>query len=297
MGSWSIAMLLGIATMAGAEASLVGPFTRETYPQAVIDRPLTLPAGMVEGELGTQFTSRSSASNGGYYRVDDWDLDLTLRVGITDRLQAEVGTGFSLDHVEQTNLSYFGTIGPFDSRPSTSSWSRRVPFSLSFLALDTEDVDTALTLKLPFEAFASRTIHRPNGPTYRAASSDGRVLRAVGLAAPTRWRLLPWLWLRAGQNLFAYDTLLQAGVFNLDLGLGVQAHPMLAFTLDTRFATLGVVGSGRTFSTTVADRGTADLAMIFTPTRCVDFVGDVMLPDIGRRFDSYGLRTAVRVRF
>jgi len=38
-------------------AQLVGPFTRDDYPQAIIDRPLTLPARMVEAEVGARFTS------------------------------------------------------------------------------------------------------------------------------------------------------------------------------------------------------------------------------------------------
>ena len=47
----AIVLLGTITRCAGAEpvgARLVGPFAKDEYPQAVIDRPLTLPAGMVE---------------------------------------------------------------------------------------------------------------------------------------------------------------------------------------------------------------------------------------------------------
>jgi hypothetical protein len=56
----AVAIVIILAPLAGAqpdEARLVGPFAKDEYPQALIDRPLTLPAGMVEGELGFAFTS------------------------------------------------------------------------------------------------------------------------------------------------------------------------------------------------------------------------------------------------
>ena len=45
-------------TTAAQSPALVGPFTRDDYPQALIDRPLTLPAGMVEAESGWSFVSQ-----------------------------------------------------------------------------------------------------------------------------------------------------------------------------------------------------------------------------------------------
>ena len=110
-------------------ASLVGPFEKDAYPQAVIDRPLTLPAGMVEGELGFQFTSRPVPSPdrfsvGGI--VDDWDADVTLRVGVTDRLQLEVGTAFSLDHVIHEDPGFQG-VRTVDLRLIRASMSASSP--------------------------------------------------------------------------------------------------------------------------------------------------------------------------
>src|SRR5689334_15257423 len=80
---------------------LVGPFAKDEYPQAVIDRPLTLPAGMVEGELGATFAStRFAEPQFNVTGIDQWIGDVTLRGGITDRIQLDVGTFFSLDYVE-----------------------------------------------------------------------------------------------------------------------------------------------------------------------------------------------------
>jgi hypothetical protein len=57
-GMLLLVLLTAIARVASAEsdeARLVGPFANVDHPQALIDRPLTLPAGRVEGELGATF--------------------------------------------------------------------------------------------------------------------------------------------------------------------------------------------------------------------------------------------------
>src|SRR5438128_426131 len=136
-----MALLPTFGHSAGAEpgaARLVGPFTRDDYPQAIIDRPLTLPARMVEAEVGAQFTS------------------------------------------------------------------------------------------LRYVTFAN----------------SGRVLPEVDLAAPTRWRLTDWLWLRAGENLFAATTADGMAHFAFDLGVGVQPHRLFAVTLDSRIASVAFDGGG-----------------------------------------------------
>jgi len=106
--------LLLRAAPGAAQPQLVGPFTKEDYPQAVIDRPLTLPAGMVEGELGVTFSSvRLPAPPDPEFSVtgiDQWTMDGTLRVGVTDRIQAEVGTAFSL-HTTRYCDPFQATLG------------------------------------------------------------------------------------------------------------------------------------------------------------------------------------------
>ena len=96
-----VALLVILACPDGAKpeaAQLVGPFTRDDYPQAIIDRPLTLPAHMVEAAIGAQFTSlRFEPPVLGVGGTDDWDADLAVRLGVTDRIQLEAATAFSLD--------------------------------------------------------------------------------------------------------------------------------------------------------------------------------------------------------
>src|SRR5213594_4306831 len=125
-----MALLLGTAVGASADGDaprLVGPFTREDYPRALIDRPLTLPAGMVEAEIGGDFVSQRFVTPVfGVGGADDWNVDVAIRVGVTDRFQVEAGTAFSLEHSPRDSTEFQG-VGPLDSRPSLTSWQRLVP--------------------------------------------------------------------------------------------------------------------------------------------------------------------------
>ena len=291
-------------TTAAQSPALVGPFTRDDYPQALIDRPLTLPAGMVEAESGWSFVSqrfdvRWQRLNADGFRVggsDDWNADLALRVGVTDRIQIEAGTSFSLDHTLRGDAGVQGVSG-LDLRPSLTSWQRIVPLRLSLLALDTEAVDTAITLTLPFVASASRTYYFGRGGRIVSRLGDGRVLPAVQLAAPTRWRLTDWCWLRAGENLFQVTTGQGTAAFAFDFGVGIQPHRMIAVTLDSRIASIAFDGDGELASQTLADVGTIDLEGTFSPVAWFDVVGALVLPDVGQGFDDYLTRLAFRVRF
>jgi hypothetical protein len=284
------------------DAPLIGPFDKAEYPRALIDRPLTLPAGMVEGDVGFAFASRrfdepflrsTSLEVAGY---DEWTADITLRAGLTDRVQLEVGTAFSLDY-EQRGAGNFQGTRPFDLRPSLTSWNRVVPVRLSFLALDTETVDTAVAVTVPFVGYSERRLSFGRGGSVRLRNSDGRVVPAVGLEAPTRWRLTDWLWLRAGENLFAVTTGAGVAQFTFNLGLGVQPHEIFAVTLDTRVASIAFDGSGDEGSETLADRGVIDLEGTLSPCRWFDLVGSLGMPDVGGGFDNYVTRVGVRVRF
>lgn len=291
-----VAVLLG-ASRGAAQPRLVGPFPKDEYPQAVIDRPLTLPAGMVEGELGATFSSVRFPEldpfivNG----IDEWTTDVTLRVGVTDRIQLETGTAFSIDYEQRGDRGFQGIDN--DLRPSLASWKHVVPVRLSVLALDTEALDTAVSLTVPFTAHVSRTLFFRKRAPVKIENTRGHVIPEVDLEAPTRWRLTDWLWLRAGENLFAVSTDDVFAAFAFEFGVGVQPHPMFAMTLDTRIAAVAFNGSGDSASETLADRGTIDLEGTFAPCRWFDLVGELALPDVGVGFDDWATRMAVRVRF
>jgi hypothetical protein len=288
--------VLPVAAAAG-DARLVGPFPKDEYPTALIDRPLTLPAGMIEGELGGSFVSETfDPPILEVTGADEWLLDVALRVGVTDRIQVEVGTAFSLDYREKGRVFYPPGVPETDVRPSKTSWQRVVPLRLAGLALDTETLDTAVTLTLPFTAHAERTLSFGRGGDHRFRNGDGRVLPAVELALPTRWRLADYVWLRAGENLFAVTTGDVVASFAFDLGVGVQPHPIFAVTLDTRIAEIGFDGDGEEFSQTLADVGTIDLEGTLAPFPGFDLVGSLGLPDVGAGFDDWLTRIAIRVR-
>jgi hypothetical protein len=298
----SIALLVVLmpSIAPAGEARLVGPFAKDEYPQAVIDRPLTLPAGMVEAEVGGRFRSiRFDTPIFGVGGADDWDIDFGVRLGVTDRIQVEAGTAFSLAHTERDVGNFQG--GPtIDFRPSLISWSRIVPFRISLLAVDTSALDTAVTLTLPFVAHpsSSRKVALTRfGTAVVRDDFDGRVLPVIQLAAPTRWRLTDWFWFRAGENLFGVTTADGVAAFQFDFGVGVQPHRLCAVTLDSRIATIVFDGDGERASQTIGDFGTIDLEGVFAPTRWFDLVGSLGLPDVGKAFDDYLTRAAVRVRF
>lgn len=252
---------------------------------------------MLEVEVGGSFSSLSLPEpTFGVTGADDWDLDLAVRVGVTDRLQIEAGTAFSLDHTGH-GTGFQGVSGLVDLRPSLTSWRRIVPVRLSLLALDTAAVDTAVTLTLPFVAHASRTFTFGRGGSVTFENSDGRVLPLIELGAPTRWRLTDYFWLRGGENLFAVTTGQGIARFAFDLGIGVQPHQIFAVTLDTRIASVRFDGDGERGSTTLADVGTLDLEGTLALLPMFDVVGSLGLFDVGRGFDDYATGLAVRVRF
>jgi hypothetical protein len=254
---------------------------------------------MVEGELGFAFTSLRfdpTAAVLGVGGIDEWSADVALRVGVTDWLQLEAGTSFSLDYVQRRPVEIQG-IDTRDIRPSTTSWQRVVPFRLSLLALDTEAVDTAVAVTLPFVGHGRRdySFRRANTVVVETPGA-GRVLPAVELEAPTRWRINDWLWFRAGENLFSVTTFDTAALFAFDFGLGVQPHQTVAVTLDSRIAAIAFDGDGNDVSETVCDRGTIDLEGTWAPLPYFDLVGSLGMPNIGLGFDNWVTRIAVRVR-
>jgi hypothetical protein len=151
-GVWWGGRGLLLRAVLGGAATVGRTVPKDEYPQAVIDRPLTLPAGMVEGELGATYSSIrfDVPENASLHGINEWTTDVTLRVGVTDRIQAEVGTAFSLDYQQTGDHGFQGVYD--DIRPSFTSWKHVVPVRLSFLALDTEALDTAVALTLPFRA-------------------------------------------------------------------------------------------------------------------------------------------------
>jgi hypothetical protein len=85
-------------------------------------------------------------------------------------------------------------------------------------------------------------------------------------------------------------------MFQFAFGVGVQPHPSFALTLDSSIATVTFDGSGHSFSQTIADEGNLALEGTWSPCRWFDFVGGLMMPDVGRGFDDYATRVAIRVR-
>ncbi len=88
----------------------------DDYPQSEIDRPLTLPQGMFQGQL--LLTELHAGDD------DAQGLTLLAGFGITKELEADVGTGFNL-------------------HPSDPFWDKRLSLAVGYLVYDTEKLDLA----------------------------------------------------------------------------------------------------------------------------------------------------------
>lgn len=89
---------------------MIGPFTKETYPQELIFRPLTLPAGMIE--------VRPSLSFFKIVLVDDTFILLNAGVayGVTDKIEVGLNTGLLLspDVDWSESIGLYGAFSAID---------------------------------------------------------------------------------------------------------------------------------------------------------------------------------------
>lgn len=295
-----VAVLTGVvlASAMPAHAAGVGPFAKSDYPVSLIDRPLTLPSGMVEARLEAAFTSFTiplgafdpNTQRFGIrdFHFDNWDLVGNLAVGITDRLQVELGTSFSISE---------GRLpGTLDFRPSTASWDRNLNVRLSYLALDTETFDVAPAIAVPFHIDAgSRTVHVPGSNQVFRVEDQTDVVELVAVETPARWTLGRHVWLEGGRDLATISTDPGAAFVSFVGGLGVQASASFATVLDMNFAELVFDGQGadtRTLDDAVPLRLTGLLALC----RWADLTGGLTLRDARDGFDFYQLRIGVTVR-
>lgn len=278
-----VAALIAVLLAPGvpARAAGIGPFAKADYPLSLIDRPLTLPRGMVEGRLEAVFSSATLQF--GVFdprtlrfvvrntHLDAWDLVTGLAIGITDRLQAELSTAFSVS--EPAEL-----VGP-----STTSWNHNLNVRLSYLVVDTETFDVAPAITVPFHV--------------DAGSLDTRdVVEVIGIETPARWVLGRHVWLEAGRGLANIGTDPAAALLSFVGGLGVQVSRSFATLLEMDFAKVLFRGDGtdeRTLDDAVPVRLTGLLALC----RGADLRGGLLLPNAQDGFDFYQLRMGVTVRF
>jgi hypothetical protein len=125
---------------------------------------------------------------------------------------------------------------------------------------------------------------------------------AVGPRSADAWRVTDWLWFRAGEDLFGVSTEQRlCAIFSFPFGLGVQPH-RCSRGRSTAASRPSLFNGERRLgiSETLADRGTIDLEGTFAPCRWFDLVGQLALPNVGRRLrrlgDAHGGARTVLIR-
>ena len=107
-GDVTVPPVEGEATMTMSAG--MGPFTKETYPQALIDRPLTLVKGMLEVRAALAIVKITGADTG-------IGLGVGAGYGITDQLEIGLATGIQLspDADWSKRIGLYGKVSVIDS--------------------------------------------------------------------------------------------------------------------------------------------------------------------------------------
>ncbi len=289
--------LVGIGRAEGE----IAPIDKYHYPQAVIDRPLTLPRGMLELRTAFAFTSLDFFS----LRLDDWDMIASGGYGITDRLQLDIATVFSL-HRNDASRGYDHTV----YQPTTSaSWNHTLSVRLSYQAFDGEALDIAPNLTVPFQSDGGGLTKIPAIPRMLTpidlgnpvSSTNDNVVEALGIEVPFRYLLGRRLWMEGGRSLVTISTNDPVDAeFAFVTGLGLQATQALSLLAETQIANVFVpVDDSEAHATptsNLADFVPLRFTGVFAPRSWLDFTAVLSLPDAGEGFANYRVMGGIRIR-
>jgi hypothetical protein len=249
------------APAASATVSMgMGPFTKESYPEEYVNRPLTLVAGMVEGRAGLAYVRASFTDAMGMTTVSDATaLGVEAGYGITDQIEAGLSTGLGID--------------------PDFEWSESLGLYGMYLALDQDKLDVAARLDVPLSFV------------------DGDdTFSGFVLGAPVRYLVMPQLAVYAGHGLLPIRTADPSQV-DLDLNVGVafQALPKLAVRLDTQPASIAISGDGNETST-YGDFIPVSLLGLYAITNKIDVVVQIAFPSLEDAGDLYAIGAGANVR-
>lgn len=253
----AVALCVGGLGVAHADDDTgVGPFTKNTYPTDMIDRPLTLVGGMVELGLGLSHQRFSVAGMG--------DTSVTAAgfgaaYGLGDKIQVGVSTGLTIDP-------------DFD-------WSENLGVSIGYLAVDQKSLDV-----------------RPGVSTQLSFADGADAFNGFELDAFTRLLLNKSIAITAGQGLLAVRTSDPSAVdLNLRVGVLAQVVSKLAVTLNSEVASLAVSGDGNE-TTHWGDRVPLDLAVYYSPNNKLDVGLLLSFSSVDAAGDDYTLGLAAAFR-
>lgn len=225
----------------------------EEYPQEVIERPLTLNDGMAQLRGAIVRTT----GDFGFISITIFTAEVEALYGITDKLEAGVGFGFSLGG---------DFIDPFDIRI--------LGLHLRYLAADTETWDVAPTLSFPINL------------------GDGDALNGFTIGAESRVKLNDFVALVFGQNfLELYGLSDDAGVvINIEGGVGFQIDEM--FYGQLLVSPLSMSSDG---TRDLSDSLPFALTLTASPSNMVD-IGVGVASDLQHLGDIYSLMASLAFR-
>lgn len=239
----------------------IGPFTKESYPSALIDRPLTLPAGMIEVRPSLQYLNLTITDplSGASASFSATGLGVGVGYGITDKIEAGLSTGLGID-------------------PDVE-WSESIGLYGAFSAIDTAKMDIA-----------------PSVSTELDFADGADVLSAISIGAGFRYLVSDKLFVRAGNNLLNLVIAPDAGLqLNVNGGIGFQATPELAIAADLNMISLKVFGDAVGDSTFFDPFGLT-LTGLYAISNKLDAYVQIALPSIADAADIYGISVGANVR-
>jgi hypothetical protein len=237
------------------EGSGVGPFTKEGYPQAVVWRPQTLPSGTIQVSGGYQLVHLQFCFGDVCAGATSGGLFVEGTYAVMDKLQLRLNTGITIH--DEFDWSGFGIGGDFS-------------------LVDTEKLDLALVLDIPFEVC--------DGCDFFSGFS-------VGLA--TRFVLSDKLYIYGGSGRasgvgrgLGVGELVNIGttgdfslVLNVGAGVGFQATPELAIALGTTLFQIALApDSDAAFI--FADFIPLELRALFSLNNKMDILGGISFIDL-----------------
>ena len=254
------------APAAGSAATVtmgVGPFTKASYPEEYVNRPLTLVRGMVEARAGIVYEKLAFTDpiSGTSTSVDSTGLRVEAGYGVTDQVEAGLSTGLGID--------------------PDFEWSKDLGLYGMFLALDQDKLDVAARVDVPLLFDDCEGCDTFNG---------------FVVGAPVRYLVMDKLALYAGHGLLPIQTS-DPSYVDLDLNIGVafQAMPQLAVRLDTQPLSLAISGDGNE-TTTYGDVIPVSLMGLFAVNNKIDAVLQLGFASLEDAADFYAISLGANLR-
>jgi hypothetical protein len=247
-------VLLALAVARGARAEV-------THPDAIIDRPRTMPAGEYEvfDELARLLMTTVNPSDPGD-RVTRRTTSLAIggAAGITDELDVRIAV-------------------PIELRPALSM-DQLVSFGAGYTIVRGDAVTAAVRVDGGIE-------------------QGGAPISPIQIGIDVQWRIAARVALFADERQLTIgvsgDT--RPVRLALPLGVGVQASDRLYLALETRLARFGLHDSGTSY--VLVDATPLSGSVYLTCARTVDVFARAAFADLGRAGDSYGLAAGARLFF